>query len=242
MLGLPNVEAIYPGELVTIFGSTGMNKTTLAQNFIMGYDFVNDVIRTDLQIHTLFLSLELADWNMTRRNMQIALGLEKNEINNAIINDKTGALKRKAKTLLDHIKIVTVPPSIDQIERMIKETMPKVVVIDYIDLIEGEGFNEHDKIKRICHKLSSIAVNLDIIIIQISQVSRQYAREEILDLYAGKGSGSIENASRKVIGISGVRGEDKRIVEMFKCQDGDLFSVELKWTPTWRLPKQIVIE
>lgn len=233
MFGLPNIEPIYPGELVTVFGPTGMNKTTLVQNIICGYDMLDNKIRPELQIPTLFLSLELSDWTMLRRNMQIVLDMDKYEVNRKIVSDKS--IKNKAKVLLDHIKLITVPPNVAQIESLIKEYQPKVVVIDYIDLIEGEGFNEHDTIKKICHKLSSLAVNLDVIIIQVSQIGRQYAREEILDLYAGKGSGSIENSSRKVIGISGRQGEPYRHVECYKSQEGDLFSVELQLTPSMRL-------
>ena len=58
MLGLPrHIDAtIYPGELVTIFGPTGSNKTTLAQNLALGVDFVNDRIVKEWQIPTLFIS------------------------------------------------------------------------------------------------------------------------------------------------------------------------------------------
>ena len=50
---------------------------------------------------------------------------------------------------------------------------------------------------------------------------------KVLDLYAGKGSGAIENASSKVIGIQGEQGSNKRVVELFKNTDGSLFNKEL---------------
>jgi 16S rRNA G966 N2-methylase RsmD len=80
-----------------------------------------------------------------------------------------------------------------------------------------------------------MAVNNDIIIIQLSQVSREYSRNQIMDLYAGKGSGAIENASRKVIGINGNAKSSQRQVEVFKNSDGDLFKANLEWTPSYRL-------
>ena len=79
---------------------------------------------------------------------------------------------------------------------------------------------------------------MDIIIIQVSQVSREYSRTQILDIYAGKGSGAIENASRKVIGINGKQDSADKTVELFKNSDGDLFEVDLKWTPSFRLPRR----
>ena len=49
---------IYPGELVTIFGPTGCNKTALAQNIVLGYDMEHDIIDRSLNIPTLYLTLE----------------------------------------------------------------------------------------------------------------------------------------------------------------------------------------
>ena len=70
--GLQGIDAeIFPGELVTIFGPTGSNKTTMAQNIVLGVDFKNDEIRSEWQIPTLFLSLELSAWYMHRRHLQI---------------------------------------------------------------------------------------------------------------------------------------------------------------------------
>ena len=75
---------------------------------------------------------------------------------------------------------------------------------------------------------------MDIIIIQISQVSRNYSRNEALDLYAGKGSGAIENASRKVIGLNGQANNDNKSLEMYKNTDGELFNTQLVWQPSFR--------
>ena len=80
-LGINKESVIYPGELVTIFGPTGSNKTTFAQNLALGVDFVNDRIVKDWQIPTLFLSLELSSWYMHRRHLQIVSGVTKQEAN-----------------------------------------------------------------------------------------------------------------------------------------------------------------
>ena len=80
-----------------------------------------------------------------------------------------------------------------------------------------------------------MAVNNDDIIVQVSQVSRDYSRNEVLDLYAGKGSGAIENASRKVIGLNGQANSSKKQVQLFKNTDGELFNTMLEWTPSFRL-------
>ena len=77
---------------------------------------------------------------------------------------------------------------------------------------------------------------MDVIVIQISQVARDYSRNEVLDLYAGKGSGAIENASRKVIGLNGQANESTKTLHMFKNTDGDSnWECEIEWHPSFRL-------
>ena len=233
MFGLTEYDTqIYPGELVTIFGPTGSNKTTLAQNLALGVDFKNDRINKKWQIPTLFLSLELSAWYMHRRHLQIVSGLSKEEVNEnykTIYNDYADELR--------HLQIQTVSPTLNSIQDKIKELNPAVVIVDYIDLVETPRNirGEYEQIKFVSHSLSNLAVNLDVIIIQISQVSREYSRNDILDLYAGKGSGAIENASRKVIGLQGQANSNIKHIHMYKNTDGELFDVEVEWRENFRL-------
>ena len=231
-LGLNLDCEIYPGELVTIFGPTGSGKTTFAQNLVLGVDFDKDSINVDSQIPTLYLSLELSAWYMHRRNMQIVSGLDKEQV-----TENYEEIYNLHKDKLNHMVIQTIAPNLDQIQQKIRELQPAVVVIDYIDLISTNGryMGEYEQIKQVSHYLSNLAVNMDIIIIQISQVSRNYSREEKLDLYAGKGSGAIENASRKVIGLNGQASSDVKEISMLKNTDGELFNTELVWQPSFRL-------
>ena len=231
-LGIKKESVIFPGELVTIFGPTGSNKTTFAQNLALGVDFVNHSIVKEWQIPTLFLSLELSSWYMHRRHLQIVSGREKNEV-----NKRYEEIYNQNKDKLEHIMVQTISPSLDKIAEKVRELQPSLLIVDYIDLVDTPMSyrGEYEKIKYISHGLSNMAVNNDMIVIQISQVSREYSRNEVLDLYAGKGSGAIENASRKVIGLNGQSNSKTRAVRLFKNTDGELFDTEVEWTPSFRL-------
>ena len=153
MLGLPPEidSTIYPGELVTIFGPTGSNKTTLAQNLALGVDFVNDTIVKEWQIPTLFLSLELSAWYMHRRHLQIVSGMSKE-----MINHNYKELYAKHKDELSHLAIQTVSPTLEQIKDKIRDLQPSVVVVDYIDLVETPPHvrGEYEQVKYVSHNLS----------------------------------------------------------------------------------------
>ena len=232
MLNIDKESVIFPGELVTIFGPTGSNKTTFAQNLALGVDFANNKIVPEWQIPTLFLSLELSSLYMHRRHLQIVANKTKDEVN---ANYKK--LYESHKNELEHIMIQTISPTLDKIYEKVRELQPQLVIVDYIDLVDTPVSyrGEYEKIKYISHGLSNMAVNNDLIVIQISQVSREYSRNEVLDLYAGKGSGAIENASRKVIGLNGQPDSSVRAVRLFKNTDGELFDTSIEWTPSFRL-------
>ena len=228
-----NVDCLfYPGDLVTIFGPTGSSKTTLAHNIALGYNHKEDTIDTSLQIPTLYLSLELSAWYMHRRSLQIASGQSKEQI-----CANYGDVYSKYKDSLGHLSLQTVAPTLETIQTKVTELQPALVVVDYIDLVDTPPHirGEYEQIKYISHGLSQLAVQNDIIIIQVSQVSREYSRNEVLDLYAGKGSGAIENASRKVIGLNGGAYTKQKDVTLFKNSDGELFETQLEWTPSFRL-------
>ncbi len=231
-LGVEVECVFYPGDLVTIFGPTGSSKTTLAHNIALGYNHLQDTISHELQVPTLYLSLELAAWYMHRRSLQIVSGKSKKEVTADYNN-----IYKQCENHIGHMAVQTVPPTLDQIQQKIKELQPSMVIVDYIDLVETPPHikGEYEQIKYISHGLSNMAVNNDLIIVQISQVSREYSRNEVLDLYAGKGSGAIENASRKVIGLQGQANTHVKKVKLFKNTDGELFDTQLEWTPSFRL-------
>tara|TARA_Y100000593_G_scaffold82070_1_gene153922 strand:+ start:8861 stop:10636 length:1776 start_codon:yes stop_codon:yes gene_type:complete len=235
-LGAQIDSTIYPGELVTVFGPTGSSKTTFVQNLALGVDFLNNQVVPEWQIPTLFLSLELSSWYMHRRHMQIVSGMSKDDVNADYKN-----VYMQNKDLLKHLVVQTVSPTIENIQQKIRELQPALVIVDYIDLVETpRNVNgEYAQIKYVSHNLSNMAVNNDCIIIQVSQVSREYSRNEVLDLYAGKGSGAIENASRKVIGLNGQANSSEKSVQLFKNTDGELFQVDVEWQPSFRLRRKV---
>ncbi len=223
MLGIPEKDCIiYPGELVTIMGPTGCGKTAFAQHLVLGINMKTGDINPKRQLDTIYMSLELSPPLMHRRNLQMVSNLSKQ-----VVTKNLQKVYADNKQWLDHIKLRTVSGEIKDIEEFIRQLTPRVVVVDYLDLVEAEKRNEHEQIKAIAHGLSSLAVRYDIIIIAIAQVRREDARDNFINLYSGKGSGAIENASRKVIGITGQAHDPLKSVAVLKNTDGELLEAEI---------------
>ena len=218
---------IYPGELVTVMGPTGSGKTALVQHIILGLDMLTGEMSKRAQLDTVYLSLELSPQLMHRRNLQIVANKTKKYVS---LNLRE--VFKYSEPYLSHIKLRINSGSIKDIEELVRTLSPRVLVIDYLDLVESERKSEHEQLKNITHGLSSIAVRYDIIVIAVAQVSRDYAREKVLDLYAGKGSGAIENASRKVIGLNGQAGSSRKHLSVFKNTDGELIDADLIHDPS----------
>ena len=207
-----------PGELVTILGATGTNKTFLALHFALGIDFVTGEVNPEYQLPCLFVELELTEQNVARRMIQIACNVSKEEVYRNFT-----AYKERAKELIANISFTRKIKSIETLRLEILKSKPKLVVIDYLDCFKSGKWsgNEYEDKNITTHALSDLAVELNVVILLVSQVGRADAKDKNVNIYSGKGSGSIENASRKVITINGEQASPYRKIKIEKNNDGD---------------------
>ena len=225
---------------MSVYGPTGCNKTTFVQNLALGYCSATNSVIERFQMDTLFLSLELSSAEMHKRNLAIVSNKKPFEVIKDIADKKE--LFKKHRHQLEHIKVSTLSLSIDSIIQDVKRFKPKLLIIDYLDLIGSSKHSEYERLNDICHRLRNLATNNGIIIIQIAQISRAAGRNEKgemkdLDVNSGKGSGAIENSSSKVISINGAQSEKVRAIRMHKNSDGNLFSIRLRLTDSMRLKR-----
>lgn len=239
-LGHDSEVVLLPGDMLTIFGPSGSNKSTLTQNIVLGYDPVLDEIVSENTVSTLYLSLELPGHTMQRRSLQICADAPKSDFKK-ISNVREYYEQHKEK--LSHLKVQHIPPTIQDIEAAINQHDFECVVVDYLDLMPSPHKDEYSQIRFVSHQLRNLATVKNKIIIQVSQVGREYSREKRLDMFAGKGSGAIENASSIVLGVwNPDKDNDKnpmRNIEMFKATDDDMISTRLFWTPSFRMKKEM---
>jgi hypothetical protein len=206
--GKPGSYVFYPGELVVLWGDTGLGKTTFVQNLC--------VKLTNMKI--LYLSLEVHANLLYRKFIQIVAGWTKEQVMEHY-KESSNSLSQK----VSHISVMTVSPSIEAIRKLVAEEQPNMVVIDTLDGISYSG-RESDKSGPIAIELKEIAQQLDTIIFAVHHISKDAAldrdkKPRRLNIHSGKGSSSAEQKADKVIGIEGNMEAKFRTVTSFKARD-----------------------
>lgn len=214
---------MYPKEFIVVEGDTGLGKTAWVQNIATYAHWMP----------SLYLSLEVGQELLYRRFIQIKHNMTKEAVENHY--------RQFNNTLshgIDHIRVLTVPPDISTIERIIIEANVKLVVIDTIEDIIVQG--KQDPLDEIGKNLKRIANRLNLIIIGVHHISKHAAQDEkgaskSLTVHSGKGASAVEQKADKVIGIEGNRDKDLRKLISLKGRDENPFNLFFRFkTDTFR--------
>lgn len=194
---LSPLRRLVPGDLVTFLAGTGVGKTSILTNIAIHAR----------PIPTLFFELELPDASMFERFVGIECGLSGRQVEEGYkVQDEVGPTA--LQTRLGHVHICPEAAiSISDLESIIVRselktgTKPQIVLLDYIQLMKGNGKSRYEQRSSVAEDLKSVAKSTQTIIVLSSQIGRREEGEDpTVGLSDGKESGSIENSSGVVIG------------------------------------------
>lgn len=191
-----HIRPLTPGELVTILAATGVGKTAALQN-----------IATSTTLPALLFEFELPGTLTFERFAALATNRSAVEVFNTYRSNSS--VEWKATGKLNHISVCSkshLAP--DEMERIIIQTelktgiRPRLVMVDYHQLVGGQGKTRYERASFVAEQLKIVAKNTKTIVIVSSQVGRKPddAGPEIY-LNDGKDSGSVENSSGLVLGM-----------------------------------------
>ena len=186
------------GAIITIGARPAMGKTALALSFL------EKILEQNKKV--LAFSLEMSEKQFIKRFFALNAEVD-------LMRLKTGYLStsdyEKLSQSLNNLEnfdltISDLAVTTDEIEEKIKEIKPDVVLIDYLQLIEGKRKTDRvTQIDNIMRDLKRIAKEHGIVIFILSQLSRalesRYDKRPLLSDF--RESGSIENTSDVVIFI-----------------------------------------
>jgi len=164
------------GHFWVIGGLYGTGKTTLALEILRNISKENKVF---------FYSLEMAGEELLKKIRWMYL---QNLGNKNSATDATAKLK-------NNVGIFTKKQSLAQIEThlLAQKEKPKVVFVDYIQLIETGDKDEYQRTTNVARGLKNLAQRLEIAIVGVSQVSHESANKKLKTI-GFRGGGEIAAA------------------------------------------------
>ena len=187
------------GDLIIIAGETSNGKTTLGLNIAKNTaDAGNSVAIFSYEMTIFQLTARMVAHELRVSSKDIIRGeLSENEI--VMIGNDTAKLKRN-DTYLIKPSGTSFARLIADVSRMVKLYKLDVVVIDYLQLLSNAKKNasQADMVAEMANKLKSLAVELNITVILLSQLARDRNKPRPT-LARLKGSGDIENAADVVV-------------------------------------------
>lgn len=193
------VRPLVPGEILTFVADTGVGKTALLSSLAIN--------ATELTI--LFFELELPDQLLYERIISARTRMSCADIEKAYATGDT--MGKEGLKTLSHIFICTKPRlTVEKLEEIIVRselkigTKPNVVMIDYVQLIQGKG-ERYERLSDAAESLKTMAKQTQVVLVTASQIQRP-AKDKtgkyspIVGLHSAKDTGAIENSSGLVIG------------------------------------------
>jgi replicative DNA helicase len=167
---------LQPSDLIIIAGRPSMGKTSLALGIAL-----NAALNRTRQYTVAIFSLEMSKEQLCMRLLSAAGNLNMHRIRTGHLNEdewktlaRTASLLHDSRIYIDDTPAITVLEMGAKIRRLRAEHGLDLVVVDYLQLMSGSGTSENrqQEISDISRALKSVAKELNIPVLALSQLSR----------------------------------------------------------------------
>lgn len=200
----------YPGEAIVLIGDTKLGKSTIMQNIA--------VKLTGRKI--LFLPLENMQHLAYRRFIQIAHKMSKEEVDEHYRIEKNGLSQA-----ISHIHMVVLPPTIQDLRKLVIEHKPDILIIDTLDGIDIPNvYDDTIKTSMLGPELKQIAQQLDLIVFAVAHISKSAAvdingKAKPMNIHSAKGSTAVPQKFDKILAWEGDRKGVQRYLTSLGARD-----------------------
>ncbi|HAB18243.1 MAG TPA: DnaB-like helicase C-terminal domain-containing protein [Verrucomicrobiota bacterium] len=231
---------LIPGDLVTILAATAVGKTAILQN----------IAGSMPDVPTLLFELELSGESLFERFVGQKGNFTGWQVEEAY---RKGVRMGQAGlgSMFEKLLVCTLPGlSVDSLEVISRQATgklgqpAKLILVDYIQLMTGQGSSRYERFSDIAEGLRRLAKTLLAAVVVTSQVKRTDGEDPEVSLCDAKESGSIENSSSLVLGAwrePSIEGgpADKMFIRVLKNTRGTSGRlIECRWSPTMRITEQ----
>jgi len=229
------IRGLMPGETMCVLGKTSVGKSAFLQN--IGLNFAKTSGEP-----VLFFSMEMPITSVYERTLQIETGLTGYEIENAVKRDDED-IKIKANLVLNYLPnfyiIAKSGLNLEQINQFISFAEQNIyhkktglVLIDYLGLVRGQGKDLYEQTSRVARGIKDLAKELDVPVIFLSQVTKQYTEYDELQINSARDSGSVDEASDFVLALWKEKREEQndipQMLGILKNRKGGLGKIKIE--------------
>lgn len=196
------LDGLKPGDLIIIAGRPSMGKSAFALN-------IAENVAT-AGTPTMIFSLEMSDEQLAQRSLSSLGGVETTKLSAGRMHDEdwervSAALGQlhEAPLVIDSSASLSVAQMHARARRQKRKGGLGLIVIDYLQLMSGQGNNRNEELSAITRGLKLMARDLSVPVIVLSQLSREVEkradkRPMLSDL---RESGAIEQDADQVLMI-----------------------------------------
>ncbi|MDR2482047.1 MAG: replicative DNA helicase [Treponema sp.] len=221
-----------PSELIIIGARPSVGKTSLALNMAAHISIAK-------KIPTAFFSLEMSDMHLMQRLISSEANIEANVLRTGYLkSSEFQALVEAAGHIYEAPLFISDMPNMKlldlraQARRLRVQEKAEIIFIDYISLIGSENYQlpRHEQVAEISRSLKSLARELSIPIVALSQVSREVEKKRdssgpgLADL---RESGAIEQDADVVIFLHRDKEAERKSQDTAQGASGDVLPTEL---------------
>lgn len=230
------LNGLQRGDFIIVAARPSMGKTAFALNIAANVGKKNK---------TAIFSLEMSEEQLTQRLLSSMSVIELQKLRAGRLDENEWAKLAQYSSILSNRKIMiddTPGTTVNEIKAKCKKLKIKngldVVIIDYLQLIEGSGQSREQEVSKISRSLKKLAKELDLTVIALSQLSRAPEqrvdhRPQLSDL---RESGSIEQDADTVVFLYrdeyyNAESDEKNIAECIiaKNRNGQVGTIKLAW-------------
>lgn len=194
--GIPHVDSwtggIRPGEVVVVGGPSGAGKTWLLAQIATALAPAHRVA---------FVTLEMGKDEIYIRLLASMIGLKAYRMAGRGRTWEAGEYDEyraaKAKLTGGNLRIYADQRSTQQVARMVRATVPNVVLVDYVQLLDwpGGATSEYDALTRSMNDLQRLAKRSRCAMVLATQQSRAVQMNRNTSVQGGMGSGRIDQVA-----------------------------------------------
>ena len=194
------ISGLCPGELTIIGARPNIGKTTLA------LQMATTVAESGVTV--AFFSIEMTTQQLLQRLVCIEAGIDVRRLRSGKLNEHEQECYENASERLSSLPLhldftpaLTAPRATAKLETLLQDNPVGLVVIDYLQLMDGPGESKNQMLEAASTALQSLAKSLNIHFLVLSQLSRgvemrDERRPRMSDL---RDSGGIEQSADNVM-------------------------------------------